>query len=278
MPLFENNLSPYLTIVEATEPAAPSAGQQRLYIDSTTHLLKATNSSGTDRTVEGAPAGPITTSGLTQATARLLGRSTASTGAIEEISVGTGLSLAAGSLTATGGSAGALVLLEQHTASSSATLDFTTFISSTYDNYLFECVQVAPANNGVDLDIQFGSGGGPTYDTGNNYYGAQNGWRSNNTASQFGVAAAAAITIAKGVTNAAGYGHVQCAFTLAGPQSTTIAKRLSGTCSYNDGTADVAATVSGLWLDTTNATTAIRFFYSTGNIASGIIRAYGITK
>ncbi len=53
MPLFENNLSPYLTIVEATEPAAPSAGQQRLYIDSTTHLLKATNSSGTDRNIEG---------------------------------------------------------------------------------------------------------------------------------------------------------------------------------------------------------------------------------
>lgn len=52
MPLFENNLSPYLTIVESTEPTAPSAGQQRLYIDSTTHDLKATNSSGTERTLE----------------------------------------------------------------------------------------------------------------------------------------------------------------------------------------------------------------------------------
>lgn len=53
MPLFENNLSPYLTIVEATEPAAPSAGQQRLYIDSTTHKLKRTDSSGVDVTIEG---------------------------------------------------------------------------------------------------------------------------------------------------------------------------------------------------------------------------------
>lgn len=51
--LFENNLSPYLTIVEATEPAAPAAGQQRLYIDSTSHKLKATNSSGTERDIEG---------------------------------------------------------------------------------------------------------------------------------------------------------------------------------------------------------------------------------
>jgi len=46
--------------------------------------------------------GSITTSGLTQATARLLGRTTASSGAVEEITVGAGLSLSAGSLTATG--------------------------------------------------------------------------------------------------------------------------------------------------------------------------------
>lgn len=49
-------------------------------------------------------AGAATGSGITMATARLLGRTTASTGAIEEITVGTGLSLSAGSLTATGGS------------------------------------------------------------------------------------------------------------------------------------------------------------------------------
>lgn len=51
--LFENNLSPYLTLVEGTEPSAPAAGQQRVYIDSTTHKLKRTNSSGTDTTIEG---------------------------------------------------------------------------------------------------------------------------------------------------------------------------------------------------------------------------------
>jgi hypothetical protein len=50
------------------------------------------------------PTAAVTTSGLTQTTARILGRTTSSTGAIEEITVGTGLSLAAGSLTATGGS------------------------------------------------------------------------------------------------------------------------------------------------------------------------------
>lgn len=50
----------------------------------------------------GGASGAITSSGLTMSTARLLGRTTASTGAIEEITVGTGLSLSAGSLIATG--------------------------------------------------------------------------------------------------------------------------------------------------------------------------------
>jgi hypothetical protein len=51
-----------------------------------------------------AASGSITTSGLTQSTARILGRTTASTGAVEEITIGSGLSLSAGELSATGGS------------------------------------------------------------------------------------------------------------------------------------------------------------------------------
>jgi hypothetical protein len=48
-----------------------------------------------------AASGSITSSGLTQATARILGRTTASTGAVEEITVGSGLSLSAGELSST---------------------------------------------------------------------------------------------------------------------------------------------------------------------------------
>jgi hypothetical protein len=48
-----------------------------------------------------AASGSITTSGLTQSTARILGRTTASTGAIEEITIGSGLSLSAGELSST---------------------------------------------------------------------------------------------------------------------------------------------------------------------------------
>lgn len=55
---------------------------------------------GTDYVAPGA----FTASGLTMATARLLGRSTASTGAAEEITVGSGLALSSGTLTATSAS------------------------------------------------------------------------------------------------------------------------------------------------------------------------------
>jgi hypothetical protein len=48
--------------------------------------------------ISAVPVGPVTTSGLTMATSRLLGRTTAGSGAPEEISVGTGLTLSGGSL------------------------------------------------------------------------------------------------------------------------------------------------------------------------------------
>jgi hypothetical protein len=55
---------------------------------------------------EKAPKGVVTGSGLTMATARLLGRSTASSGAIEEITLGTNLSFSGTTLNATGGGGG----------------------------------------------------------------------------------------------------------------------------------------------------------------------------
>jgi len=51
-----DNAFPSILITEGTEPSAPAAGKQRLYIDSTTHKLKRTDSSGTDVTLEAAAA------------------------------------------------------------------------------------------------------------------------------------------------------------------------------------------------------------------------------
>jgi len=82
-----------------------------------------TASAGTDYVVPGA----TTTSGLTMTTGKLLGRSTASTGAIEEITVGSGLSLSAGVLSSSGSSATSKTLFSQ---TSIATVSNTTSLSS----------------------------------------------------------------------------------------------------------------------------------------------------
>jgi hypothetical protein len=65
-------------------------------------LLDDADAAAQRTTLGAAASGSITTSGLTQATARILGRTTASTGSVEEIQIGSGLSLSAGELSATG--------------------------------------------------------------------------------------------------------------------------------------------------------------------------------
>jgi hypothetical protein len=80
-----DNPFPSLLIVEGTEPTAPSAGLQRLYIDSTTHKLKRTDSAGADVDIEASSglSDPMTTRGdiivrnASNVTARL-GRGSAS--------------------------------------------------------------------------------------------------------------------------------------------------------------------------------------------------------
>ena len=273
-----DNAFPSLLITEGTEPSAPAAGKQRLYIDSTTHLLKATNSSGTDRTIEGVAAGAITSSGLTQATARLLGRTTASTGAIEEITVGSGLSLAAGALTASG-SAGALVLLEQHTASASSSLDFTAFISSTYDDYLFKFVNVLPATSTAILQMRVGTGGGPTYDSGTNY-GTQLFRHSFNASAVSGADSGATSIALTTAWLSTGTHAIGGSLELYDPQSTTFQKYVSGKFVYPDsGISNMAVSeMGGQWNNSGTAITAVRFLMSSGNITSGTIRVYGIAK
>ncbi len=67
-------------------------------------LLAAVDAAAARTVLGAAGSGAVTGGDLTMNTARLLGRTTASAGAVEEITVGSGLSLAAGTLSASGGS------------------------------------------------------------------------------------------------------------------------------------------------------------------------------
>lgn len=56
-----DNAFPSILITEGTEPSAPAAGKQRIYIDSTSHHLMRTNSSGTETDIEASSGGDIAT-------------------------------------------------------------------------------------------------------------------------------------------------------------------------------------------------------------------------
>jgi hypothetical protein len=176
------------------------------------------------------------------------------------------------------GSGGSLVLLEQHTASTSATLDFTTFISSTYDEYMFEAVNIIAATTNVNLLMQMGTGGGPTWDAGTNYGFA--GWRWAPAGSAFAGASSGLTGIgldaSGGIKNDALVG-IGGTWRLFDPQS-ALYKRVVGQSGYTDnGGTIIGATVTGFYVVTT-AVTGIRFLMSSGNIASGTIRVYGVAK
>jgi hypothetical protein len=224
--------------------------------------------------------GAITTSGLTMATNKVLGRSTASTGAIEEITLGTGLLLSGGTLSSSGGvGGGGLVLLEQHTASSSATLDFTSFTSSSYDEYSIEVTGLVPATNNVSFYMRMSTDGGSTFDTSAIYDSSHNALSSNGTQSAGGGAASASEFKIQNVgqpnTSTASLSGTIKLFV---PLSTALYKKITWQlqCDSNDGNSQ-QINGAGRYRSAT-AVNAIRFLYASGNIASGTIRIYGLTK
>ena len=60
----------------------------------------------------------------------------------------------------TGDLGGSLVLISEQTASSSATIDFTSGIDSTYKEYIFKFINIHPATDGGNLGVQFNAAGG----------------------------------------------------------------------------------------------------------------------
>jgi hypothetical protein len=288
MPIASANPYPSVLIVEGAAPASPAATQHRLYVDTADKLLKWKDSGGVVRLATGQPLG---LTGAVSAT-RYVGGTASVAPTTGTFAVGDFVITATGGIyvcTAAGspgtwvavsgaGSAGALVLLEQHAAANSASLDFTTFISSTYDNYLFEGVSLILQTSTADLRIEAGTGGGPTWDTGNYYewscIGQTSGGIASNDNGSTGVA-----RIFKSISVTAAYGFGCFSFTGYDLQSTTLRRTFHGTVQYVN---SAPAAVYGMWgMQYTQAGTAlsgIRFIPSTGNIVSGTIRVYGIAK
>lgn len=179
---------------------------------------------------------------------------------------------------APGGGGGGLVLLEQHTASASASLDFTTFISGTYDTYQFELVDIVPATNATDLWLRVGTGAGPTWDTGSNYQYHGSLW---NTAGASGVVQSTSdskVVLGQSVSNTASDGGYNGRVTWRDPGSASARKAYLGASTNAQSTGNFTFNTGGGQYKITTAMTGVQFLMSSGNIASGTIRVYGLAK
>lgn len=178
------------------------------------------------------------------------------------------------------GGGGSLVLLEQHTASSSSSLDFTTAITSTYDDYLIEIVNLL-AGSAQALEFEVSSDGGSTWDTsGGHYEFSHFVYSSAGTAVGGGTA--------QNVIQAYPYSTRQCSTSLAfsgsihlyHPASTASAPTIIGDLNGGDSVTSNTSqrlVLSGGYHGGT-AINALRFILASGNIASGTIRMYGLAK
>lgn len=290
--LASQNPYPSILLDEVGTPATPGAGTQRLFVDPADHLLKLVDETGTVTEVGG---GGVTDHGAltgladddhTQYALRsilttngdILTRAAGDWARLGIGSAGQVLTVASGApswATPAGGSGGALVLLEQHSASSSASLDFSSWYSSTYDDYLFELLNLVPATNNVDLFVRFGNGSADSSGSYSNVtYAASSGGA---------VATGAAGTTAMKLRNSAeidnnASGGVTGTMKLRYPGSTGTFRRADLEASYLNGDPVLARTVCEYTGSAGSIVNFVSFLFSSGNISSGIVRCYGIAK
>ena len=182
-------------------------------------------------------------------------------------------------------STGSLVLLETQTASSSATLSFTSNIDSTYDEYVFKFYNIHPA---TDMEyFQFNM----SIDSGSNYnvtktttaFGAYHDEANTSAALSYWTAADLAQATGfqtlsysdrLGADNdqaISGYLH------LFSPASTVFVKHFISRISNSGGSNYASDEFVAGYANTTSAVDAIQFKISSGNIDAGVIKLYGVT-
>jgi hypothetical protein len=189
-----------------------------------------------------------------------------------------------------GGGPGSLVLLESHIASASASLDFTTrnasgqsgaTFQSDYDEYMVDLVNIVPATNAVHPWLRV-STNGSTFISATDYSHA--GWRWIATGSAQGGSntGASKIVIHDGasvdaLTNVAADGGLCSTIRIFGPLAALKTRVVSQSGWLNSTGNHNGAVVSGAYLQTT-AVVGFQLLMSSGNIASGTIRVYGVAK
>jgi hypothetical protein len=171
------------------------------------------------------------------------------------------------------------VLLGSGTANNTAaSLDFTSLISSTYDDYVFEVLNLLPASSG-DILLKVSTDNGGTWLAGTNYATVNWGFASGGGVTS-GTATDSSVHIATGnsIKNDATEQGLSGTFHLYNPLNTAGWKHILGHVVWWDNSGVVAAAQIDAMVKTATAIDAVQFVTAGGgNLTSGIIRLYGLT-
>lgn len=232
--------------------------------------------SGTGTITNGNLTGDVTTAG---GTATTLSNSGVMAGNYTNANVtvdAKGRIIAASSGSSAGGSGtGALVLLGSRTASNSTNLDFNNLISSAYDDYVIEVVDMVLANDGTSLELLFSSDSGATWDTGTNYDTALFQTNQSSFSSNASSAGGTYGYITQSVSNSSG-NSVSGRIEIFNPASSNYKLvTFQSATGKNDG--NFYTNTGSIRYNKTTAVNAARILSSSGNITSGYVRLYAIS-
>lgn len=173
---------------------------------------------------------------------------------------------------------GSLILLEQHTAAASASLDFTSFVSSTYDDYVCRATSIILSTSTADFNVQVGTGAGPTWDTAANYEWADFSSNQSGATGAVGSAGGTAFTLYGSLGNSANTGTLRATLDIADPQNAATWKSFTWQSAGLSSASNWSQHTGSAAYKSTTALTGIRFLPSSGTITSGTIRCYGVAK
>ncbi len=177
--------------------------------------------------------------------------------------------------------AGSLTLLSTQTASSSATISFTSGIDSTYKEYIFKFIDIHGANNGAQFQVGFRDGS-TDYDATktSTFFESENNEADNSASQSYETGGDLAQgTGFQNLTQDLGNDNDQslCGeLHLFDPSNTTFVKHFSAvTSSYASDDRILHSFING-YCNVTAAIDAVQFKMSSGNCDAGTIKMYGV--
>ena len=183
-----------------------------------------------------------------------------------------------------GVSGGSLVLLETKTASSSATLSFTSNIDSTYKEYQFHFIDIHPETDNINFTFNMSADSGSNYNVAKTTTFFEAYHREDGGDQSFAIADGRDLAQGTGFQqlNGAGVqnendGSISGYLKIFEPSSTTFAKHFISSSMSNAHNNHYAwnSFMAG-YGNTTSAVDAIQFKMSSGDIDAGTIKLYSL--